>query len=70
MQVQFILLTEFGDFTSMPIPIEGEDEFNEILERSKNYWNDEFEFFQEDGGYVIFTPELMKKSILKINKYE
>jgi hypothetical protein len=70
MQVQFILITEFGDFTSIPMPIIGDDEFNEILDKSKNYWADEFEFFTEDGGYVIFTPELMKKSILKINRYE
>jgi hypothetical protein len=70
MQVQFILITEFGDFHSILMPIIGDEEFEEIKEKSQNYWETGFEMFLEDGGFIIFTPEVTKKSILKINRYE
>jgi len=70
MQVQFILITEFGDFTSILMPIIGEEEFEMIKEKSQNYWETGFEMTLEDGGYIIFTPEVTKKSILKISRYE
>lgn len=70
MQVQFILITEFGDFTSNLIPIMDDNEFETIKNMSQNYWETGFEMTLEDGGFMIFTPEVTKKSILKINRYE
>lgn len=70
MQVQFILITEFGDFTSILMPIIDDAEYEEIKERSQDYWTTGFEMILEDGGFTIFTPDVTKKSILKINRYE
>lgn len=64
MQVQYILITEFGDFTSI---FEEVEDYDNIKSITSNYWSNSFEMTLEDGSFIVFSPEVTKKSILKVN---
>ena len=68
MKVQFNLITEFGDWNSNLIDINDISEYNNIVELSRKYYETGFEMETEDGSFIIFTPELVKKSVLRIIK--
>lgn len=44
-----------------------ESQYKNIIEMSKNFYESGFEMTTEDGGFVIIPPDIVKKSILKIN---
>lgn len=67
MKIQLVLVTEFGEYNGEILDV-SEEQFNNIINFSKDYYNTGFEMNLEDGGFIIFTPEIIKKSILKINK--
>lgn len=67
MKIQLVLVTEFGEYNGEILDV-SEEQFNNIINYSKDYYNTGFEMNLEDGGFIIFTPEIIKKSILKINK--
>ena len=47
-----------------------EEQYDNIVNFSKNYYETGFEMNLEDGGFAIFSPEMVKKSILKIDKID
>jgi len=68
MIVKIKLITEFGSFVSIPIDINGEDQYQKLLEASKNYYLGGYEMFTENGHFIA-SPDIVKKSILLIEKY-
>jgi hypothetical protein len=43
-----------------------EEQYKNIIEMSKSFYESGFEMTLEDGSFIIIPPELTKKSILKI----
>lgn len=67
MIIQIILITDFGTFKGEELEVD-EEQYQNIINFSKNYYETGFEMSLEDGGFAIFSPEIIKKSILKIQK--
>jgi hypothetical protein len=67
-QVQLVLINKFGEFKGKPAEID-EETLQSLIEMSKTfYMSGGFELTCEDNKYVIFAPEIVKESILVINK--
>ena len=69
MKIQLILITEFGQFYGEVFEVDGE-QYQNIINYSKTFYESGFEMNLENGGYAIFSPEMIKKSILKIDKVD
>jgi hypothetical protein len=69
MKIQLVLITEYGTFFGEIFEV-SEDQYDNIVNFSKNYYETGFEMNLEDGGFAIFSPEMIKKSILKIDKVD
>jgi hypothetical protein len=67
MKIQIELLTNFGNFKSEISEIE-DGKIEELKEMSKGYFRTGLELDLEDGSFAIFSPEVIKNSILKINR--
>lgn len=67
LQVQMILITDYGEFVGRKVTISVE-QYHNFVKMSKNYYNSGFELTCEDGSYMVFSPEVVAKSILKIKK--
>lgn len=68
MKIQVVIITEFGPFNGEILEV-SEEQYDNIIEFSKQYYLTGFEMnLENDGGFIIFTPEIIKKSVLKINK--
>jgi hypothetical protein len=68
--VQLILQNEFGKFIGKKFPVTKE-EYDNLINMSKTFYiTGGFEITCEDESYMVFTPEMVKKSILTIKKTE
>ena len=67
MKIQLVLYTDFGQFTGEIFEVI-EEQYQNIVNLSKNYYETGFEMTLQDGGFAIFSPEMIKKSILKIDR--
>ena len=67
MKIQLVLYTDFGQFTGEIFEV-NEEQYQNIVNLSKNYYETGFEMTLQDGGFAIFSPEMIKKSILKIDR--
>lgn len=66
--IQIVVINEFGTFCSGVREIE-EENYDDFLEISKLFWITDTSFSLEtDNGIIVFPPEIIKKSILKIEK--
>lgn len=66
--IQMIITNEFGEFKGRKF-IVNESDYKKIIEISKGFYiNGSFDLICEDGCFIVFPPEITKKSILKINK--
>lgn len=65
-KIQICIICEFGEFKGeiMDILVE---QYRNIVELSKTYYETGFEMNLESGGFVILPPEIVKKSVLQIN---
>lgn len=74
MKISFTLITEFGSFTSREWDA-SEEEYSSAIEMTKKSWSDAhlyksgYEIYLPDG-FLIATPGILEKSILKINKID
>lgn len=66
MRIQISLKNEFGEFRGDIMDLT-EDQHRKIIELSKTFYETGFEMDSEDGGFIIFPPEIVKRSILKVN---
>ncbi len=69
MRIQIVLFTEYGQFFGEILDV-SEEQHQNIINFSKNYYESGFEMNTADGGFVIFSPEVVRKSILKIDKID
>jgi hypothetical protein len=66
LKIQIVVLCDLGNFSGEILDVTKEQYIN-ITELSKNFYETGFEMNTEDGGFVIIPPEIVRKSILKIN---
>lgn len=66
-EVQYIIINGYGEFKG-EIMILNEEQYLNIIELSKTFYNSGFELYCEDGSFVVFPPEIVRSSILKINR--
>jgi len=67
-QIQLVIINKFGEFRGKPANIE-EETLESLIKMSKTFYvSGGFELTCEDESYAIFPPEIVKESILVINK--
>ncbi len=67
-EIQLILTNEFGEFRGVKAHLP-KFHCDNIIKMSKTFYaNGGFELTCEDGSHMIFAPEIVQRSILKINK--
>lgn len=64
-EVQLILTNEFGEFQGKKFKID-EENLKKFLDMSKKYYTGGFELTLEDDTFCVFSPDLVKKSMLTI----
>ena len=66
MEISIVIKTKFGEFRSKEITIEQED-YEHILEFSKNFYLTGYEM-ETENGFIVIPPDVIKDSILLIEK--
>lgn len=67
-EIQMIVINQFGEFCGVKAQV-SKFHCDNIMKMSKTFYiNGGFELTCEDGSFVVFPPEIVQKSILKINK--
>jgi hypothetical protein len=67
-KVQIIAINDFGEFIGEEAIIDKEG-LSKITDASKNFYKKSgFELHCENGDFVVFPPEVVKKTILKIKQ--
>lgn len=70
MIVQVVLQNTFGEFSGKKVEL-SEEHYQKLLAMVKNFYIDGgFELTLEDDSFVVFPPEVVKVSILRVNKLE
>ena len=67
LEIQMVLINEFGEFVGRKVIINME-QYQGFLNLSKTFYTAGFELTCEDGSFMIFPPDIVQKSILKIKK--
>jgi len=67
MKIQLCLKTSFGQFDGEILEVD-EDRYEKIKNASTSFFLNGFEMTLEDGSFVVIPPEIVRKSILLINK--
>jgi hypothetical protein len=68
-EIQLIITNKYGEFLGRRVPI-SDDNYKKLLEMVKTFYNSGFELTLEDGSFVVFPPDLVKESFLKVKKIE
>lgn len=66
-EIQYIVINEYGEFKG-EIMIVNSEQCSTIIELSKNFYEGGFELNCDDGSFMVFPPEIVRKSVLKINR--
>ena len=67
-EIQMILINEYGEFKGRKTILSVED-YNTFLTMCKSFHSaGGFDLTCEDGTFMVFAPQIVQKSILKINK--
>jgi hypothetical protein len=69
LEIQLILINQYGEFRGRVVHLTNED-YVKLQEMSKSFYMGGFELTLEDGSFMVFSPEIVKNSILKIEKKE
>jgi ribosomal protein S4E len=65
-EVQIIITNKFGEFKGKSVRMEEED-VKKLLVMSKNFYSTGgFELTCEDGSFVVFPPDVVKDSMLRV----
>ena len=67
--VQIVIKNEYGEFRGEKVSANLE-QYSNILNLSKNFYLAGFEMTLEDGTFLVIPPEIIKNSILLIEKEE
>lgn len=68
LEIQLVVINDFGEFLGRKAVISEEDYKNLIIMAREFYKNGNFDLTCEDGSFIVFPPEIVQKSILKIIK--
>jgi hypothetical protein len=66
-EVQMVLINQYGEYRG-EIMIVSEEQCQKMIELSKEFYNSGFELFCEDGSFMVFPPEVVRYSVLKIER--
>ena len=66
-EVQMVLINQYGEFRG-EIMLVNEEQCEKMVELSKEFYNSGFELYCEDGSFMVFPPEIVKYSVLKIDR--
>ena len=66
-EVQMVLINQYGEFRG-EIMLVNEEQCEKMIELSKEFYNSGFEIYCEDGSFMVFPPEIVKYSVLKIDR--
>lgn len=67
-EVQIVIVNEFGEFFGKKNII-NEEQYQHVLEISKIFYTGAaFELTCEDDTFIVFPPDIVQKSILKIKR--
>lgn len=66
MKIQISIQNEFGEFLGEVLEIT-EEQYENVKNLSKSFYESGFELTDKDGNFIVFSPEIVKKSILKIS---
>lgn len=66
-EIQLVLENEYGKFKGKIASVT-EEQYLNILNMSKSFYSRGFELTCEDETFVVFPPEIVNKSILKVKK--
>jgi hypothetical protein len=66
-EVQMVLVNQYGEFRG-EIMLVNEEQCVKMIELSKEFYNSGFELHCEDGSFMVFPPEIVKYSVLKIDR--
>lgn len=69
MKIQLVLTCDLGIFKGEVLQV-SEEQYANIVDLSKNFYETGFEMNTESGGFVIIPHEVVRKSILEINIIE
>lgn len=64
MTIIFKLISELGEFTSDKLEVTDEEYIN-LIDKSKGFYAGGYDMYLPDG-FLVVSPEVIKKSILKI----
>jgi len=68
MEIQIVLTNHFGEFRGKQVTI-STDQYDGLINLVKNFYLEGgFELTLEDGTFVVFPPDIVKQSYIKINK--
>jgi hypothetical protein len=68
LEIQMVITNEFGEFSGRKFIVTKED-YESIIKVAKGFYtNGSFDLTCEDGSFMVFAPEIVQKSILKIKK--
>ena len=65
-EIQMVIINEFGEFFGRKTQLTTTN-YESFIEMSRNFYNSSFELTCDDGVFMVFPPQLVQKSILKIN---
>lgn len=66
MKIQISIQNEFGEFLGEILEVT-EEQYENVKNLSKSFYESGFELTDKDGNFLVFSPEIVKKSILKIS---
>jgi len=69
LSVQIVIKNEYGEFRGEKVTTNLE-QYSNILTLSKTFYSGGFEMTMEDGTFIVIPPDVIKKSILLIEKEE
>ncbi len=67
MKIQLSIKTNFGQYDGEILEVD-QEKYEKIKEASTGFFLTGFEMNLEDGSFVVIPPEIVRKSILLINK--
>ena len=68
MKINLTIKNKLGEYKSAPIDVNAED-YENIIELSKQFYLSGYEM-ETENGFVVIPPEIIKESILLIEKNE
>jgi hypothetical protein len=68
MKISLTIKNKLGEYKSVPIDVNTED-YENIIELSKQFYLSGYEM-ETENGFVVIPPEIIKESILLIEKNE